>query len=152
MAQDMNVVTIVGRLTRDSEIKYTQGGMAITRFSIAVNRDKRSSGMKESEVSYFDIVIFGKFGEAIQRYLVRGTQVAVNGELRQNRYELDGQTRSRVEIIANNVQLLGSSRAGSFEQNQRPVQNQNITNSQPMTNSIDMDDIGPEDFDDDIPF
>lgn len=158
MAQDMNVVTLVGRLTRDSEIKYLQSGTSVTRFSIAVNREKRSNGQREDEVSYFDIVLWGKFGEAIQKYLVRGTQVVVNGELRQNRYEVEGQARSRVEIVANNVQLLGNAntnqttnRTGNFEQRQRPVQNQNIQTSN-TASSIDMDEIGPEAFDDDIPF
>ncbi len=152
MAQDINVVTIVGRLTRDSELRYSQNGVAITRFSIAVNR-RSFNNAKESDVSYFNVVNFGKLGEAIQRYLVKGRQVCIGGELRQNKYEVDGQTRSSIDIIANNIQLIGGNdRTQNFEQGQRPVQNQNMTSNQNMVNSIDMDDIGPEDFDDDIPF
>ena len=107
MANDINSVTLVGRMTRDGELKYTNSSLAVLKFSLAVNRKKKSGNDWVDEVSYFDIVLWGKQGEAIQKYLSKGKQVAVTGELRQNRWEQDGQNRSKVEVVASNVQLLG---------------------------------------------
>jgi len=107
MANDINLVALVGRLTRDGELKYTNSGLACLKFSLAVNRKKKSGDAWTDEVSYFDIVLWGKQGEAIKQYLSKGKQIAVSGELRQNRWEQDGQNRSKVEVIASNVQLLG---------------------------------------------
>ena len=104
---DVNHVVLVGRLTRDAELKYTQGGAAVCKFSIAINRRRKNGEEWVEEVNYFDIVLWGRQGEALNQYLVKGKQVAVEGELRQNRWEQDGQSRSKVEIIANNLQLLG---------------------------------------------
>ncbi|KKK56273.1 hypothetical protein LCGC14_3066170, partial [marine sediment metagenome] len=66
---DINVITLVGRLTRDSELKYTNSGTAICKFSLAVNRKKRQDEQWVEEVSYFDITLWGKLGEAISQYL-----------------------------------------------------------------------------------
>ncbi len=108
MANDLNQVVVVGRLTRDAELRFTQTGTAISRMSIAVNRRKRSGDNQwADEVSYFDVVLWGKIAESLQSYLTKGKQIAVSGELRQNRWEQDGQKRSKVEIVATNVQLLG---------------------------------------------
>ena len=109
MANDMNVVALVGRLTRDSELRYTQGGMAIARFSIAVNRRKRTADNRwEDEANFFDCAMFGKSAESLNQYLERGRQVSIIGELRQNRWEQDGQSRSKVEVVVNSLQLLSS--------------------------------------------
>ncbi len=125
MANDLNVVALVGRLTRESELRYTQGGAAIARFSLAVNRRKRTGDKWEDEVSYFDCVLFGKSAENMNQYLEKGRQVSIIGELRQNRWEQDGQSRSKVEIFVNSLQLLGSGssegRTGSY-QGGRPEQ------------------------------
>ena len=159
MANDINVVTLVGRLTRDSELKYTNSGTAVCKFSLAVNRKKRSGDQWTDEVSYFDVVLWGKQGEALQQYLSKGKQVAVSGELRQNRWEQDGQSRSKVEIIANNLQLLGGNSSGgntggsnygggrSEAPPDKPSNNQTFGGGgfQPSNN-------GSENFEDDIPF
>lgn len=106
---DLNSVTLIGRLTSDCNLAYTQGGMAINSFSIAVKRTRQSQNGKIDEVSYFEIKLFGKIAETLKPYLVKGKQIAVNGSLVQSRWEQDGQKRSKVEIIADNVQMLGSS-------------------------------------------
>ncbi len=77
MANDINSVTLVGRMTRDGELKYTNSSLAVLKFSLAVNRKKKSGNDWVDEVSYFDIVLWGKQGEAIQKYLSKGKQVAV---------------------------------------------------------------------------
>ena len=104
---DINRVTLIGRLTKDSDLKYTQGGLAISNFSIAVNRRRKSGDQWIDEVSYFDINLYGKPAESLKQYLTKGKQIAVDGELRQDRWEKDGQNHSRIVSIANNVQLLG---------------------------------------------
>lgn len=124
---DTNIVVLVGRCTRDAELKYSNGGMAICRFSIAVNRRKKDGDSWKDDPSFFDVVYFGKGGETITQYLVKGKQVAVEGELHQNRWEQDGQSRSKVEIYAENVQLLGGEKheahaeAPKPESKQRPI-------------------------------
>lgn len=104
---DINKAIIIGRLTRDAELKYTSGGMAVCKFSIAVNRREKNGEQWVDAASFLDITAFGKTGENLNQYLVKGKQVAIDGEIRQDRWEKDGQTHSRVGIIANNIQLLG---------------------------------------------
>lgn len=109
---DINHVVLVGRLTRDAELKYTAGGQAVCKFSLAVNRRKKSGDQWVDEASFFDIVLWGKQGESLNQYLLKGKQVGIEGELRQDRWEQDGQNRSKVEIVANNLQLLGGNSSG----------------------------------------
>jgi len=110
---DLNSVNIIGRLTRDADLKYTSGGMAISNFSIAVNRRRKNGDQWVDEVSFFDINLFGKSAESLKQYLLKGKQVGICGELRQDRWEKDGQSHSRVYIVANDIQLLGGNGTGS---------------------------------------
>lgn len=113
---DLNHVILIGRLTRDAELKYTANGQAVCKFSIAVNRRRKSGDQWVDEANFFDIVVWGRQGEALNQYLVKGKLIGVDGELRQDRWEQDGQNRSKVEIVANNLQLLGgtSGTGGGF--------------------------------------
>ncbi|MBN2050110.1 MAG: single-stranded DNA-binding protein [Spirochaetales bacterium] len=110
---DVNSVVLIGRLTRDAELKYTSAGMAISNFSLAVNRSRKVGDRWEEEASFFDCTAFGKQAEAVNQYMTKGKQVAVQGELRQDRWEKDGQSRSKVVIIANTLQLLGGASGSS---------------------------------------
>ncbi len=151
---DINQVVLVGRLTRDAELRYTNSGMAVSKFAIAVNRVKRSGDQRETETSFFDCTMFGKIAESLNQYMTKGKQLAVTGELRQSRWESDGQSRSKVEVVVNNIQLLGGRSAGnnqgggysnSYNNNPAPQQQQQQnTYNQPST--ID------DNFEDDIPF
>ena len=100
---DINNLTIVGRLTRDPETKQVNG-KSLTNFSLAV---KKGSKGKE-EVSYFDLVAWEKTADLIATYCNKGKQVIITGELKQDRWEKDGQKRSRVSIVVKSIQLLGS--------------------------------------------
>jgi len=104
---DLNHVVLIGRLTRDAELKSIASGQAVCKFSIAVNRRRKNGDQWEDEANFFDIVVWGRQGESLHQYLVKGKMVAVDGELRQDRWQQDGQNRSKVEIVANNLQLLG---------------------------------------------
>lgn len=161
MANDTNIVVLVGRLTRESELRFTNSGTAIGRFSLAVNRMKRSGEQREEEVSFFDITVWGKQAEVLNPYLTKGRQVCVQGELRQNRWEQDGQSRSRIEVVANNIQLLGGPSGGtaSGQSDRQSPQDQGGRSSggfEPKGSgrmpSAPSGFPGPEQFDDDIPF
>lgn len=113
MAEDINKVVIIGRLTRDAEQSYTQSGYAILKFSIAVNRRKKQGDQWTDEGHFFDVTVWGKQGESIATYMTKGKQVAIEGQLRQDRWEAqDGSKRSKVVIEANSVQLLGGKSDG----------------------------------------
>jgi single-strand DNA-binding protein len=145
MAANLNVVVLIGRLTRDAELKYISSGVAVCKFSLAVNRRKRSGDQWVEETDFFDITLWGKMAESLNQYLVKGKEVGVEGELRQSRWEQDGQSRSRIEINARNIQLLGGS-GGARNTETRPAD----TGKQSFE-SFKKDDYS-SDFEDDIPF
>jgi len=148
---DVNHVILLGRLTRDAELKYTAGGQAVCKFSIAVNRRKKSGDQWEDEANFFDIVIWGKQGETLNQYLKKGKMVAVDGELRQDRWQQDGQNRSKVEIVASFLQLLGGGGGqGNYQDKQGSPSYENQSDSAPEGSSGGRPDSS--DFTDDIPF
>ncbi|MDA3956626.1 single-stranded DNA-binding protein [Oceanispirochaeta sp.] len=108
MAEDLNRVILVGRLTRDAELQYTNTGWAICKMGLAVNRRRKQGDQWVDEANFFDVTLFGKRAESLNQYLSKGTQLAVEGHLRQERWEQDGNKRSKVTIEATNIQLLGS--------------------------------------------
>jgi single-strand DNA-binding protein len=110
---DLNHVVLIGRLTRDAELKMTANGTAVSKFSIAVNRRRKNGDQWEDEANFFDIVVWGRQGESLHPYLIKGKMVGVDGELRQDRWQQEGQNRSKVEIVANYLQLLGGTGGGS---------------------------------------
>ena len=155
---DLNHVVIIGRLTRDlgtdeRSFGYVANGQARANVSIAVNRSKKSGEEWTDEVNYFDITIWGKTAENLKPYLTKGKQIAVDGYLKQDRWEKDGQKMSRVSIVANNVQLLG----GNSENSQAPqssyaqqYQSQQKAEQQPLVQNDGYSD--GSDFPEDIPF
>ncbi len=154
---DVNHVILIGRLTRDAELKYTAGGQAVCKFSLAVNRRRKSGDQWVEEANFFDVVLWGRSGEAINQYLVKGKQIAVEGELRQDRWEQDGQNRSKVEIMANNVQLLGGGNAGgggsaSPSYSNAPGQQERRGGNARPASRDGAEEGGDEGFADDIPF
>ncbi|MFA5852236.1 MAG: single-stranded DNA-binding protein [Spirochaetales bacterium] len=153
--RDINVVVLVGRLTRDSELKYTKSGMPIARFSIAVNRSKKQDDQWVDETSFFEIDFWGKGAEAVNRYLTKGQQVGVEGELRQDRWEQDGQPRNKVVINASNVRLMGNAPAGQGGGTyQKPQQSAPYEGGSEQRGGPGLNQPAPaaDAFDDDIPF
>lgn len=118
--QDLNCVNLVGRLTRDMEVRYTNNNAPIGNFSLAVNRTKKEGDKYVDEGNFFDCTLFGKFAETMKPYLLKGKQVAISGSLKQDRWEKDGQKQSRVSIIVNNIQLVGG-RDGSAQTDNAPT-------------------------------
>lgn len=110
--EDINCVVINGRLVRDSELSYTNSGTAICKFSIASNGRKKVGDSYQDEAHFFDVTVWAKRGEALHQYLLKGVAVSCSGHLKQERWEKDGQKRSKVSIEATNIQLLGGKSDG----------------------------------------
>lgn len=110
-ASNINRVTITGNLTRDPELRTTQGGLSICSLRVAVNsRRKDGSGQWVDKPNYLDVTVFGAQGENCANYLSKGRPVAVDGRLDWSEWEAKDGTgkRQKVEIIADTVQFLGS--------------------------------------------
>jgi single-strand DNA-binding protein len=110
---DLAVAIVVGRLTRDAELKYTNSGQAVCHFTVATGSRRKKGDQWVEESSFWDVDFWGKGGESINQYLTKAKLVAVEGTMRQDRWEQDGQTRSKIIINANTVQLLGSPSGGT---------------------------------------
>lgn len=106
----LNSVNIMGNLTRDPELKPMPSGKPVCRMSIANNRIYTKNTEKVTEVSYFDVDVWGVVAENCARYLKKGSGIIVEGRLRQDRWEKDGKTQSRVIIVANNVHFMPKKR------------------------------------------
>lgn len=144
MAQDLNHVVVIGRLTRDlgtdeRSFGYLPNGNARASISLAVNRSKKQNEQWIDEVSYFDITIFGKTAENLKPFLTKGKQICVEGHLHQDRWEKDGQKFSKIVIIADNVQLLGGKSENSSN-NESADFTPSANNSAPQNNEMPSDD------------
>jgi single-strand DNA-binding protein len=106
----INKVILIGRLGRDPEIRYTPDGRAVANFSIATSEEWRDkdSGEKKERTEWHRIVVFGKMGEICGQYLSKGRQVYLEGRIQTRSWEKDGVTRYTTEIVAGDVQFLGS--------------------------------------------
>lgn len=105
---DVNNVTIIGRLTRDCEISYISNGTAKGLISLAVGRSRKQGDNWVDDTSYFDVILWGKMAESLKEKLKKGCPVAVDGYLKQDRWEKDGQRCSKVYIVAEMVQVFGT--------------------------------------------
>ena len=96
-----NTVTVVGNVTRDPELRFTQGGMAVANFGVAWNKRKQDG---EEEVSFFDVSCFRQLAENVAESLTKGSRVVIYGTLQQRSWDTpDGDRRSKVEIVADDV-------------------------------------------------
>lgn len=117
MARSLNQVTLMGNLTRDPELRQTPTGQNVTSFSLALNRSyKDASGEWQEATDYIDIVCWGPLAERVAQYLNKGRRCLVQGRLQSRSWEQDGQKRSKVEVLANDVTFLDG-RSGDSETN-----------------------------------
>lgn len=116
MARSLNQVTLMGNLTRDPELRQTPNGQNVTSFSLALNRSyKDQSGEWQEATDYIDIVCWGPLAERVAQYLSKGRRCLVQGRLQSRSWEQDGQKRSKVEVLANDVTFLDSRGGGDGE-------------------------------------
>ncbi|MEM1435776.1 MAG: single-stranded DNA-binding protein [Pseudomonadota bacterium] len=168
MARGINKVILIGNLGRDPETRYSQGGSAVTNFSVATSeswRDKGSGEMQE-RTEWHNVVCFARLAEIAGEYLRKGSKVYIEGSLRTSSWEQDGQKKYRTEVMARDLQMLdsrggmgggdsyGGPPADSYAQQGAPMRASGgggggggggSANAGPPP-------VSDDDFDDDIPF
>ncbi|MCH1494266.1 MAG: single-stranded DNA-binding protein [Rubripirellula sp.] len=108
-----NRVILVGNLTRDIELKYTPGGTGVTDIGMAVNdRRKNSNGEWVDEVTFVDVTLWGRTAEVASEYLSKGAPILIEGRLKLDTWETDGQKRSKLRVICERMQMLGGVSGG----------------------------------------
>ena len=110
----MNNIVLVGRTTRDPELKFGQSGKAFCKFTLAVNR-----AYKKDEVDFINCTAFNKTAELIGEYVRKGNKCGVQGTLQMQRYEKDGEKRTSYEVIVNQIEFLENNKNSSNENNER---------------------------------
>lgn len=106
----INRVVISGNITRDPELRSTQGGMEILALGVAVNdrRKNQQTGEWEDVPNFIDCVMFGNRAKSVSRFLSKGSKVAIEGKLRWSQWERDGQKRSKIEVIVDEIEFITS--------------------------------------------
>jgi single-strand DNA-binding protein len=146
MSKSINQVILMGNLTRDPELRTTPNGQSVCSFSLAVNRSYTGSdGNQQDSVDYFDVTAWAKLGELVNQYLSKGRKCLVMGRLSQRSWEQDGQKRSKVEVVANDVTFLDGGGAGQST----PQGNSGSSNASSNSSKKD-DDVSIEDIDEKI--
>ena len=104
----INHVSITGNLTRDPELRSTAGGTAVMSFGIAVNdrRKNQQTGEWEDCPNFIDCTMFGARAQSVSRFLSKGSKVAIEGKLRWSQWERDGQKRSKIEVIVDEIEFM----------------------------------------------
>lgn len=152
MARGINKAILVGNLGNDPETKYTQGGMAITKISLATTSVRKTKeGETKEETQWHRVTFFGKLGEIAGEYLRKGSQVYVEGEIRYDKYTgQDGVEKFFTEIVANEMQMLGGRGEGGGGGGSRPQRQESAPQRRqaPSQQPATTDDFS----DDDIPF
>ena len=109
----LNKVFLIGNLTRDPELRYTPSGTAVADLSMAINRRyTTASGEKKEETCFVDVTLWARRAEVASQYLKKGSPLFVEGRLHLDKWETDGQKRSKLKVVAQNFQFIGSSGGG----------------------------------------
>lgn len=128
MATDINIVSISGNITRDSELKHTTSGTPVLSFGVAVNESRKNqqTGEWEDRPNFIDCTMWGARAEKLQQYLTKGRRVALNGRLHFRSWEAqDGSKRSKLEVVADNLVFMSTpNQQPQQAQQQRPQQQQ----------------------------
>lgn len=160
----MNKVILLGRLVRDIDLRYTQGGAAIGNSAIAVTRKYTLNGEKREETCFIDITFFGKQAETANQYLNKGSKLLVEGRLKFDQWtDNNGQNRSKHTVAVENMTMLGEPKQSNQGYQQRPQQSapKKPQQQKPPADDYDPDygrvididaDVGYENGDETIPF
>lgn len=120
---DLNSVSLIGTLVKDAELKTVGNGFNILTMGVANNYSQKKNETYEQEVSFFDCRLLGKVAQALAPYMKKGSKVAINGKLRQERWEKDGKKNSKVYILVEDIQFVGGKASGNTSQQSAPAQN-----------------------------
>jgi single-strand DNA-binding protein len=166
MARSFNQVVLMGNLTRDPELRQTPNGQNVCSFSLALNRSyKGADGNWQEATDFIDVVAWGPLGERVAQYLSKGRPCLVNGRLQSRSWEQEGQKRSKVEVVAQDVTFLGGAgesggsggQGGSYSSDNGGSSSGGSTGGKPAPSKkqddVVIEDIGDEPINlDDIPF
>ena len=141
----LNCAVIMGRLTADPELRQTPNGVAVTRFSVAVDRGYVKAG-EERKADFINVVCWRQTAEFVTRYFSKGSMIAVQGSIQTGSYEKDGVKRSTFEIVADNVSFCGSKNESGTNAAPRAV------DAAPSFSNGNVDDFAALADDDDLPF
>lgn len=143
----INRVVISGNLTRDPELRATASGMPVLGFGVAVNdrRKNQQTGEWEDYPNFIDCTMFGARAESVSRFLLKGSKVAIEGKLRWSQWERDGQKRSKIEIIVDEIEFMTS-------RNAAPTNQQFAQQAAPAVASVATPAVDASVYDEDIPF
>lgn len=103
-----NRVILVGNITRDIELRYTQGGTAVTELGIAVNDRVKRNNEWVDETTFVDVTLWGRTAEVASEYLGKGSSILIEGRLKLDSWEQEGQKRSKLRVVADRMQMLGA--------------------------------------------
>lgn len=156
MARSFNQVILMGNLTRDPELKAIPSGQSVVSFSLALNRSyKDSAGEWKEATDYVDITAWGPLAERVAQYCQKGKQVLVSGRIQSRSWEQDGQKRSKVEVLAQDVTFLGGGQGGPSSATNADGNEEQGESNAPSKKSKDVviEDISDEPIDlSEIPF
>jgi single-strand DNA-binding protein len=117
MASDLNKVILIGRLTRDPELRYTTGSTPVANLSIASNRNYTVNSEKKEEVSFYNCIAWSKLGEIMTQYCKKGNRIGIEGRLQQRKWDdQNGNKRSTVEVVVENFQFLEPKQEGGSQE------------------------------------
>ena len=157
MARSLNQVFLMGNLTRDPELRQTPNGQNVCSFSLALNRSYRDqAGEWQEATDFIDIVAWGPLAERVAQYLTKGRRCLVQGRLQSRSWEQEGQKRSKVEVLANDVTFLDS-RSGDADTGAAvgvaPEEKLKPSSKAPKKEDVVIEDVDEEPINlDDIPF
>lgn len=134
----MNVVTLIGRLTRDNDLRYSPNGTAVLRNTIAVNRIFKNQ-IGEREADFINIVAFGKTAELIANHIGKGEQLGIEGRIQTGSYEKDGRTVYTTDVVVNNITFIAS-KGKSTQTGNKGVSPENKPSDNPFTEPLEVDD------------
>lgn len=143
---NLNKVLLIGRLTRDPETRSLPSGASVVSFGLAVNRvyNRRETGEKVEETCFVDVDAWGRTGETIARYMKKGRQIFIEGRLKFDSWERDGQRRSKLSVVAENFQFID----GNGGEGGNPGRETRGTRTAP----VGARETPQDDYQDDIPF
>jgi single-strand DNA-binding protein len=161
VARSFNQVVLMGNLTRDPELRATPNGQQVCSFSLALNRSyKGADGNWQEATDFIDVVAWGPLGERVAQYLSKGRPCLVNGRLQSRSWEQEGQKRSKVEVVAQDVTFLGGGEgggqggtsSGGYQSSNKGDDSSKSASSKKQDDVV-IEDIGNEPINlDDIPF
>ena len=123
-----NKAFLIGRLVRDPEMRMTTSGIAVTRFTVAVDRTFKRNEEGQNTADFLRVVTWRRLAEICGQYLKKGKLVAIEGRLQIDSYEKDGQKRDSAEVVADNVQMLDRSTGGETAMAAEPGHAEQFTN------------------------